>query len=1665
MPSLQCPVEGCDWQSQDLDAGFAAALTAALQIHDKTAHATQALPAPHKLKLDSPTISSGCDPDQWSAFTRQWDMYKVGMAIADNVRPTALFYCCDQDLRTDIMRDIRGDVANMAEQDLLAAIKRLAVKDESILVHRIKLGKMTQPPGTGIRTFLASLRGQAALCQYMAKCKEPGCTHEFNFSDDIIKDNLVRGIADPEILSDLLGDPKTDRTLEETVAFIAQKEQGKSTKNAVGDSAGAICTNPGPAPTDRTPAAKCWACGGASHGPRNDRESRARKCEAWTFTCGKCSVKGHYSNSCRKCTNCGTWGHRDKSFRFCPQNTARKSKTKDRTPAGAPKDTDNNTTGFVFDQLCTTSGHVIPAGPRDTIQVACEQHKLTEKPELLAHHVFDGHWVARPSKPHPMVMVTMTPLPLEHAFFGHPLQNTSKLKSINVSLVADTGCQSTIIPLKTAHALGFREQDLLPVRLTMRGAIKEDLGVMGGIIVNVTTKDTSNSTRSAPLFCYVSDTMQNAFLCREALVTLGVVSPDFPAAAPAAPIATAASAVSQDEIPCACPRRVNDPPPMPTTLPSGLAPTKENVEALKEWLLNYYGSTTFNVCEHQALPLMKCEPLQLHVDPNATPVAVHKPALVPIHWQDKVYADLERDVRIGVLERVSPNTPTTWCSRMVVTGKADGTPRRTVDLQPQNRHSVRQTHHVPTPFHLADRVPQGMKKTVTDAWNGYHSVPIREDDRHITTFITPWGRYRYKVAPQGFLASGDAYNQRFDAIISDFPNKVKCVDDTCMWAASIEAAFFQACEWLDLCARNGITLNPRKFQFSRDTVEFAGLSITPTNIRPSAKFLDAIRNFPTPTDITGARAWFGLVNQGAYAFAMTQQMKPFRSLLKPSTKFVWTAELDEIFNRSKEVIINEMKEGVRLFDPARTTCLATDWSVDGIGFFMMQKYCQCASRTPVCCHNGWKLCLVGSRFTHTAESRYAPVEGEALAVVYALHQTRYYVLGCTDLIIATDHKPLLRILNDRSLTEIDNRRLLNLKEKTLAYRFSIVHVAGKKNLGPDATSRHPVSQPDRLYLPGEPPELELPVDSNAFFHDTLAALSQHVEYTDTANDASIAAAASAALNAAVTVVTWDMIREATASDDTFLNLVQHLEAGFPVDCRELPPGLRPYHRYASSLCVVDGVVLMGQRIVVPPALRRPILNALHAAHQGVSAMRARAMDSVYWPDISIDIAKVRDQCTHCHRAAKSNPMQPPSDIKPPDYPFQMICSDYFTYNGKDYVVIVDRYSNWPMVFRSESGAEGLVKRLRETFVTFGIPEELTSDGGPQFKSGKTQEFLNNWGVKHRLTSVANPHANCRAELAVKTIKRMLMDNITAGGSLDVDKFQRAMLIYRNSVDPETKASPALILFGRPIRDAIPIPLGRYSPHETWTELNSHRELAMARRHSREHERWNEHTHRLPALKVGDHVYLQNLVGNHPRRWERTGTVVEVRQYHQYVVRVDGSGRVTIRNRQHLRKFTPFHSTQSLGSPVEPTPLVRQLEAPADTDITPGTPLPIMSLTPSSPPSPTSADTPLPPTSPSQLIPPSAVSPRQNLQQPSLSQPRPSPIASTPVRASATPAARQQLHFDMSEQPPPTPQTREPPLKTRVPRAIARLQPYNKAGTKELLGPGRPRRHGGDNTAI
>ena len=112
----------------------------------------------------------------------------------------------------------------------------------------------------------------------------------------------------------------------------------------------------------------------------------------------------------------------------------------------------------------------------------------------------------------------------------------------------------------------------------------------------------------------------------------------------------------------------------------------------------------------------------------------------------------------------------------------------------------------------------------------------------------------------------------------------------------------------------------------------------------------------------------------------------------------------------------------------------------------------------------------------------------------------------------------------------------------------------------------------------------------------------------------------------------------------------------------------------------------------------------------------------------------------------------------------------------------------------------------------------------------------------------------------------------------------------------------MAVFGRMIRDFIPVTPGKYLPHETWRDTLRSREEALRIRHSRDAEYWSEHSKRLPPLTVNDHVRVQNQTGQHPTKWDKTGIVTEVRQNDQYTIKIDGSGRVTLRNRKFLRCF-------------------------------------------------------------------------------------------------------------------------------------------------------------------
>ena len=171
MVQLRCTVPGCDegdesaYQTEDVDAVVALEI---LKMHRTDRHAGNQQQAPAvetrgpapRGKIDMPTLPAHCTSDRWDDFLYDWKNYKTAMGITDTVAYAYLYGCLEEELRRDLRKSNPTVVASeMAEADLLKAIKKLTVKTESVFAHRIKLGKAVQAPGQGIRTFHAKLMG------------------------------------------------------------------------------------------------------------------------------------------------------------------------------------------------------------------------------------------------------------------------------------------------------------------------------------------------------------------------------------------------------------------------------------------------------------------------------------------------------------------------------------------------------------------------------------------------------------------------------------------------------------------------------------------------------------------------------------------------------------------------------------------------------------------------------------------------------------------------------------------------------------------------------------------------------------------------------------------------------------------------------------------------------------------------------------------------------------------------------------------------------------------------------------------------------------------------------------------------------------------------------------------------------------------------------------------------------------------------------------------------------------------------------------------------------------------------------------------------------------------------------------------------------------------
>ena len=606
MPVVNCPIEDCTYATPDVEAVvIAALLTTHATIHNTQYNANSQRAAVEKVKR--PTVSSAGNSEDWTYFQSRWKEYVEATQVTGKDRILQLLECCDEQLRKDLSRSTTGSLTSKTEEEVLTFMRTLAVREENIMVARATLNSMKQDRDEAIRSFGARLRGQAAVCKYITQC--PHCEEEVTYTDCILRDVLIQGIEDPEIQLELLGNSNQDMPLEEVFSFIEAKEAGKRSASRLLQSQGAASS--------------------VSSYRRNKREALKRQETApqanKNKTCSYCGRKGHgqYANANDRKKDCPAYGH---MCRHCSREHHFESVCRSKMKADN-NDNDGNTTaeGAIFDLLCTISTTIHQG--RKTI--------------ALDHHVYrqlSDSWVKQASKPQPFVKLNLEIAPEDYNQLGFSSylsrsikERFSQPKSISVSAMADTGCQSCLTGIKVIYRLGLKDKDLIPVRMKMHAANNQGINILGAVILRISGRDSHGKVIETHQITYVTDNSDKLFISKEACISLGMIPESFPtigevrgsmtnsAADSKEPNHQSTQNISQE---CSCPKRTL-PPPLPKDIP--YPPIEENREKLKQWILDYYKSSTFNTCEHQPLPHMEGPPLKLMIIPNSEPVAFHTP--------------------------------------------------------------------------------------------------------------------------------------------------------------------------------------------------------------------------------------------------------------------------------------------------------------------------------------------------------------------------------------------------------------------------------------------------------------------------------------------------------------------------------------------------------------------------------------------------------------------------------------------------------------------------------------------------------------------------------------------------------------------------------------------------------------------------------------------------------------------------------------------------------------------------------------------------------------------------------------------------------------------------------------------------------------------------------
>jgi len=855
----------------------------------------------------------------------------------------------------------------------------------------------------------------------------------------------------------------------------------------------------------------------------------------------------------------------------------------------------------------------------------------------------------------------------------------------------------------------------------------------------------------------------------------------------------------------------------------------------------------------KATPMKTPTPMKIHLyEGKIWPKRVSAARLIPrqfIEEADKTTQDL---VERKVITRV--HEPTMWCSPAFFVPKNDNVRVRLVtDYTQLNRYVKRPVHPFPSAKEIIQCIPASAKVFAKlDAVHGYFQLALDRKSSFLTTFLLPSGRYRYLRAPMGLSASSDEWCSSSDVIITGLPWAKKIVDDTIIWADTFEQLLKRVRIVMERCRKYNITISKKKLEIA-EKITFAGFVISENGISPDPEQTKAISNFPAPKNVSELRSFLGMVNQLAFfAPDLAQMTAKMRQLLKTKNDWLWLPEHQHELERMKSLLTSSMV--VKPFDPALTTILLTDASrLNGLGYALVQKE-----------EDRLRLIICGSCSLTDAQTRYATVELECLAIQWAVKKCNYYLRGLPHFDVYTDHRPLEGLFR-KDLHDLDNPRLQRIREKLLPYSFTVTWVEGKTHFIADALSRSPVFEPE------EDVTQEIEAMTRAITYQDPA-LDEITDKTDMEYKATI---------------------KALKEDADVWSLPQNHPA-------------KQYSKVWRELSIInhknqDLMIYQGDRIVIPGPAITSILTKLHIPHAGYTKTRKTACDHYYWPGMHTHIAEMVDACHACtsrRPAIQNEPMKP---TKPSDTPIPMshVGTDLFDCAGQKWLIMVDRTSGFTWTKRlRQTDTNSIISTMKDWFYGYGWPTHIRSDGGPQYRT-EFNEFCKQNNIIHELSSPYNPQSNGLAESAVKSVKALLAKCLETR-----EDFEKAHSQFRNT-NRADGFSPAEIFFNRTPRSLLPT-------------LQKTKDLSSAMQAKdnttkKYQDYFNMTAKPATVLAEGSDATMVNM---QTEKWDIPCTIIKIREHgNSYIVQTP-DGKTYTRNRRHLRPRNKLESNLTANKPSQ-----------------------------------------------------------------------------------------------------------------------------------------------------